>query len=220
MNRTRYLDILQKKPIIINIFIFIFYGVGLVGFLLPISNALFLKLVPIALLLSFVLLIIFHETELTIKSLIVFTLIYILAFTIEAIGVNTGVVFGNYYYSNSLGIQLFQTPLIIGLNWLFLVYASAVIVNSIGKYNIIKILAGSAIMLIYDIVLEQIASKLDMWYWKDNEIPLQNYVSWFILALLFHSLIRLIGVKIKNKFALIILLCQSMFFVLLILLLN
>jgi putative membrane protein len=173
---------------------------------------LFLKLIPFALILSFVALALFHASKMEWKTALCFLSIYSIAFIIEAIGVNTGKVFGYYNYGEGLGIQLFQTPLIIGINWLFLVYTTASIVENFKIPAIVKILLASLGMVLYDIVLEQVAPKLDMWHWKNEIVPLQNYLAWFGLAFIFHSLIKILKVKIENKLAFLILGCQFLFF--------
>lgn len=217
MKVSKNKNIIKNNPFAVSMFIVIFYCVGITGFLWSATNSLFLKLTPLALILSFVLLLFFNEMKITKKALFAFSVIYFISFAIEAIGVNTGFIFGNYTYSNGLGLKLFETPLIIGINWVFLVYTSATVVNKFKVSNATKIVLASLIMIAYDVVLEQIAPKLDMWYWKDGVIPLQNYFSWFLLALLFHSLLKYLHIQPKNKFAVIILVCQCLFFVVLLL---
>ena len=39
----------------------------------------------------------------------------------EAIGVNTGLLFGTYEYGANLGFKIFGVPLIIGVNWTVLI---------------------------------------------------------------------------------------------------
>jgi len=199
----------------ISAFFIVFYTVGIIGLLLPDTFSLFLKLIPFALILSFVALAFFHVSKMEWKTIICFLSIYIIAFIIEAIGVNTGKIFGYYEYGQGLGIKIFQTPLIIGINWFFLVYTTSSIVEKLKFPAIVKILLASLSMLVYDIVLEQVAPKLDMWHWKYNIIPFQNYIAWFALAVFFHSLIKILKVKIENKLAFLILACQFLFFLLL-----
>jgi putative membrane protein len=43
-------------------------------------------------------------------------IIAVAGFFIEAIGVNTGLIFGNYVYKTTLGWKFLETPLIIGVN--------------------------------------------------------------------------------------------------------
>ena len=83
-----------------------------------ISFYLFLKLIPLALLLSFIGLIVFHASKPDVKTIVVFAGIYFIGFLIEALGVNTGKIFGEYVYGKSLGFKISETPVIIGINWL------------------------------------------------------------------------------------------------------
>jgi len=77
----------------------------------------------------------------------------------------------------------------------------------------VKILSGSMLMLFYDIILEQIAPVLDMWYWENDIVPVQNYVAWFVISLIFQTLIRMSGIKTVNRVAWIIILIQLLFFI-------
>lgn len=203
-----FLNLHTKKAVL---FFIIFYLVGIVGMLLPFSFPLFLKLIPLALLLSSAALVLFHAHFNT-KSIIVFSIIYLLGFFVEVAGVNTGVIFGAYHYGESLGLKLFNTPLIIGLNWLLLVYISSSLLEKAKMHKVLKIILASAILLGYDLIIEQIAPNLDMWYWHDDDVPLQNYLAWFLIAVVFHTLIKIFKIKTSNKLALVILICQVVFF--------
>jgi putative membrane protein len=133
-------------------FFVIFYSVGIAGMLLPFSFPLFVKLIPVALLLSSVALVFFHSTFNT-KTLAVFTFIYLIGFFVEVLGVNTGIIFGNYIYGEGLGTKVFNTPLIIGLNWLLLVYITASVLENKKLLVPIKIILGDAMMLGYDMII-------------------------------------------------------------------
>jgi bisanhydrobacterioruberin hydratase len=215
VNSKPYIAHFRSRQKAISVFFIVFYTVGLFGMLLPGTFSLFLQLIPLALILSFVALAFFHKSKTDWKTIVCFLSIYIIAFIVEAIGVNTGSVFGYYEYGEGLGIKVFQTPLIIGINWLFLVYTTSALVDKLKFPAIVKIILASFGMLLYDFVLEQVAPKLDMWHWKNGVIPFQNYLAWFTLAFLFHSLFKIMKVKIENKLALLILACQFLFFLLL-----
>lgn len=199
----------------ISLFFVIFYTVGVIGMVLPYTFPLFVKLILFALILSFVALVFSHSGKIDWKTILFFLSIYIISFTVEAIGVNTGKIFGNYNYGDGLGLKLFETPFIIGINWLFMVYSTAAIAEEWKLHSIFKIIVAASIMLLYDLVLEQVAPKLDMWYWKNEIIPFQNYAAWFALALIFHSGLKILNIRIQNKLALPILGCQFLFFFLL-----
>lgn len=182
------------------------------GIALPLTFPLFIKLIPFALILSFVALVFFHSGKIDWKTTLFFLSIYIISFTVEAIGVNTGIIFGDYSYGGGLGLKLFETPFIIGVNWLFMVYTTAAVVEKWKLHSLFKIIVAASIMLLYDLVLEQVAPKLDMWHWKNEIIPFQNYMAWFALALIFHSVLKISNIKTQNKLALLILGCQFLFF--------
>ncbi len=193
-------------------FFIIFYIVGITGTVIPLTNPLFIKLIPAALLLNFVMLALHHHGRRDAKMVIVFLIIYLLSFVIEAIGVHTGFVFGNYRYGSGLGFKVFKTPLIIGINWLMLVYMTSSITE---KYNIrgfSGIVVASLTMLIYDFVLEPVAPEMDMWHWDNNLVPFQNYVVWFVLAVTFHSIFKAFNIGTRNRLAEVIFICQFCFF--------
>ncbi len=195
-------------------FFVIFYVVGIAGMLLPFSFPLFVKLIPIALLLSSVALVFFHRTFNT-KTWAVFISIYLIGFFVEVVGVNTGLIFGEYSYGESLGIKAFNTPLIIGLNWLLLVYITASVIEKFNLPAPVKVILSASFMLGYDLIIEQIAPLLDMWNWQNKMVPLKNYLAWFFLALMFHIAIQAFDIKTKNKLAPVILVCQVLFFLIL-----
>ena len=199
------------EPILSRILL-LFYAVGVAGMIVPASSALFRQLIPWALLFSFLVLGAFHQGRVFAKQLMVFVFIYLAGFGVEAVGVNTGLIFGQYVYGNGLGPKLLGTPLIIGLNWLYMVYSTAAIMNKYKIAHWLRIPIAAALMLLYDLVLEQVAPALDMWHWANGQIPLQNYWAWFLMSLFLHSIIALLKIKIKNRMASLILACQFVFF--------
>jgi len=214
-NLSAVYNYLEKKEIEIKVFILIFYAVGIIGMLVPLLFPLFLKLVPFALILSFLTLTIFHTDRNNRKSLFVFIAIYLLGFAVEVVGVNTGSLFGDYAYGNSLGIKFLNTPIIIGLNWLLLVYITASILEPFKIPNLAKIVLASSLMLGYDFILEQVAPRLDMWRFSDDIIPLQNYFVWFNFSIVLHSLIKIFKINTENRLSSIILVSQFVFFLVL-----
>ncbi len=216
LNLIKISDFFYNKTKEVTIFFIVFYVVGIVGLSIELTQFLFVKLIPFALILSFVALISFQKGAWNNKSRSAYILIFILGFAIEVIGVNTKIIFGNYIYGKSLGFKIFETPIIIGMNWLFLVYTSTCIFENRKINQWLKIFFSSGIMLIYDIVLEQVAPKMDMWHWENETVPFQNYIAWFLIALIFNIFIKVFKIEINNSFSKIILICQFLFFLILI----
>jgi putative membrane protein len=195
-------------------FILTFYMIGVLGFLIPWTHGFFITITPYALLLSTYLLVIYHE-HYSRKHILVFSAIAFLGFFIEVVGVNTGAIFGKYIYGNALGLKVFNTPLLIALNWLFLTYTAFSISQKISRNGIVQLLTAPSIMLLYDIILEQLAPQMNMWSWQDSVVPLQNYVSWWIIGFLFISLMKICTIETKNTVAIVLFISQFLFFIVL-----
>ena len=193
-------------------FIIIYYIVGLIGLSIPYSRNLFIYIIPFAILINLFFILYFNKNW-GFKFVIYSISLCILGFIAELIGVNTGLIFGNYTYNNSvLGIKIMNTPLIIGFNWFILIYCTFILINKLKYPVIIRILIGGLIMLIFDLILEPVAIKLSMWNWITDKIPLQNYVAWFLLSCGFIGLLYTARADIKNVISIHLLLVQFIFF--------
>lgn len=206
---SKYL--LRQKLNTIILFV-VFYTVGVAGIGIPLTQRLFIVLIPFALLLSFVAILLFHKSLHSGDTRFVFFTIILVSYLVEVLGVNSQIVFGKYNYGAGLGLKVFGTPLMIGINWAMLVYCSASIMERFRMPVVWQIFFASVLMILYDVVLEQVAPFLDMWYWTGNIVPLQNYITWFVLALIFHGLVKWKKVKTANPLAPAIIICQFLFF--------
>jgi bisanhydrobacterioruberin hydratase len=204
---------LHRQKLKTILFFIVFYAVGVAGLKISQTQHFFIILIPFALLLSFITILLFHKSLNSSKTRFVFFTIFLLSYLIEVAGVSSQLIFGNYSYGSGLGFKLFATPLMIGINWVMLVYCSASIMERFRLPVSIQVFLAAVLMLLYDIVLENIAPFLDMWYWNANTVPIQNYVAWFVLALIFHTLVKWKKVKTENPLAPAIFICQFLFFV-------
>lgn len=114
-------------------------------------------------------------------------LIIILTILIEGIGVKTGKIFGNYSYGTNLPPYLWGVPLAIGFAWLTMLLSSISLTEWVlGFFKWKNIFYTSALtallMTIFDFFLEPAAIKLNYWNWANGEIPLQNYLAWFVIS--------------------------------------
>jgi len=189
-----------------------FYVVGLVLFMLPFTRGLFVSITALSLLLV-IGVILYNHREWNLKTILLFAFIVVSSFLLEMQGTATGKIFGAYYYDRGLGLKINNTPLIIGINWLFLVYASHDVANRISNYPSIRILIGSSLMILYDILLEWVAPFMQMWRFDSGYPPLQNFVAWFIAAFVFHSGFELLRIRTDNKPARMLFFIQAGFFV-------
>jgi len=208
---NRWQEFISEKRMPLN-FVW-FYMVGLVLFILPLTRELFTAITAFTLLLVITIVFCFQK-EWNSKILTWFTFIIASSFLLEMVGVSTGKLFGTYQYYNSLGLKLFETPLIIGLNWLFLVYASHDIAGRITKRSLLRILLGAGLMLLYDLVLELVAPVMQMWHFDSFYPPVANFVTWFLAAAIFHTGFVWTKIKINNRPARMLFWIQMGFFAL------
>jgi putative membrane protein len=201
-----------KKNIAISIII-VFHVVGLIGFLYFPET--FKKLSPVNLLLSAVL-ILFTSKQTHIMFYGSMIGIAILGFFIEVIGVKTGFIFGSYYYGAAMGIKILAVPLLIGLNWSILVYSTSQFCKF--KSDLLNAIFGAFLMTFLDYFIEQSASKFDFWHWKNNHIPLQNYIAWFLISLVLNLIFQKTIAQPDNKTAKAFYLTELAFFSILFLL--
>jgi putative membrane protein len=203
---------LQKYKLVIAKLIIVFgYAISIPGLWIMRDNPATFQLSWVFTTLTLILLLLFHKpySWQFAASIIV---VGIVGWTVEAIGTNTGILFGNYSYGQSLGPKLFATPISMAVNWMISVYLITMILRS-SIINIWRLaFAGAMLMVIYDILLEPVAIRLDMWSWETISPPFQNYAAWFIISF---PLVMLLGKHVKNADNSLVVLaftCQLLFF--------
>jgi putative membrane protein len=206
---------LLQKPNLAIFYLGIIYLVGIVGILWPIHPD-FIRLTPLNLLVSLAVMLAFHPSW-SPKTLIALSALFVLGFLAEVFGVNTGLLFGEYYYEEVLGFKLWQTPLMIGVNWMLLGYCCGVSINHWWPKGVWwqKGPLAAALMVFIDLFIEPVAIQYNFWEWPQGVVPLQNYIGWYLVSLPLLSLFAYLQGEIRNKVAIALLLMQWVFFVLL-----
>ncbi len=131
----------------------------------------------------------------------------------EWIGIHYGILFGTYSYGANLGVKIDGVPVLIGINWALLTFITARIAQYVSKNNILQILLGATLMLILDYFMEQSAPRFDFWEFKDGVAPLKNYITWFLVAVLFHILVKWMKITGDLRFSIHLYAAQLLFFV-------
>jgi putative membrane protein len=196
-----------------RIFLVIFFAVGVAGFSWSVTHDLFQRLVPLNLLVSSVLVFTFHRSW-SVKHVLVFSGIALAGFVLEMAGIHTGLIFGSYSYGKALGLKVLSTPLLIGLNWLVLVYSVNVLFHKINRKWFYPFL-GAALLVVYDFVMEPVAIATDMWSWEGVAVPVKNYLTWFWVSAAMLYTLRFMGITYENRLAPWLLVIQFLFFVIL-----
>ncbi|GAB5538831.1 MAG: hypothetical protein Salg2KO_09340 [Salibacteraceae bacterium] len=197
----------HKETISVGILL-IFYLIGIGGVVFGDAES-FLSLTPLNLLLTLGIIFWNHADW---KGWWIFLLTYVGGLVIEIIGVNTGWPFGIYHYGNVLGPKIFDTPWIIGVNWLMLLYATNSIANRIGTTVLIRVAISAALMTILDILIEPVAIQMDFWTWENPTVPLSNYLSWFVLSALLSFPWQYSRLNLNKSIGFAVFLVQIIFF--------
>ena len=167
--------------------IFIVWLVNISGFfgILSDQKDFFLSSSPYVLTVTLFLLVVNNSLEK--KFLLRLFYIFFLGLTVEIIGVNFSFFFGEYKYGDNLGIKIFDVPVVIGFNWVLLIILTGNFADKIFQKSILgKVLFGSTMMILLDLLIEISAPKLDYWEFTVNPVPFSNYLWWFIFSFLFH----------------------------------
>lgn len=205
MERPSYLN--QKNILILQYSIYI---VGIIGHLFDPTRELMFWLTPFALFVSILFVFLSVVDNMQLVSWLMVT--YLITLFLEVIGAKTGLVFGEYSYGSILGIKVFDVPIIIGLNWVIIIWGGILLAQklTIGPYWI-GISTGS-FALLFDIILEPVAISFGYWTWEDSIIPLQNYIAWFIIAFAFAFYYSKANIKTNSSMPIHLFFVQLVFF--------
>jgi putative membrane protein len=208
------MNILLGKNITVKISIFIvwiFHVCGLIGIIYG-NKDWFIAFTPVNLFLSFFLLFV-TQNELNNKNIISALSIFLIGMIAEILGVNFGIIFGEYQYLDNLGIKIFDVPIIIGVQWILLTFITGSFSAYFFKKSKIKaIFFGAILMVLLDMLIEPVAPEMGFWVFNSLKAPIQNYIAWFVIGIpvqiLFHNGID----KKEQTFSFHLLIIQFLFF--------
>lgn len=188
---------LTKKTTYLPLFIIILHIVGIGGLYFSPFQDFFALLTPFHLLSITALTLIAHTGA--IRPLVLFVMLcFLVGFIVEVIGVNTGFPFGDYRYGRPLGLQLWGTPIMIGVNWLLMTYLCAWLVSRIKMSVVVQVLLSATLLTVSDILIEPTAISLDFWSWDQQVPPIQNYLGWWVTGLMTSSLFFICKLNKEN----------------------
>ena len=168
-------------------------------------------------------------------------LAYAFTFVMEALGVATGAIFGEYAYGPTMWFQWLGVPFVIALNWCVLTLAC----NEVGirfiklfrkekpvtqetvmsanqeskienrESRILPAAVAAVLTALYDVLIEPVAISLDYWQWGGGDIPLQNYLAWAAIAFVISLPLYLLKIRFRSPVLMVYFLAQLFFFVVL-----
>jgi putative membrane protein len=178
---------LSKQHLIMALFCIV-YLVGIIGFFASFLRAIWLPMSGLILYLTTIGVIASSKQK---GKLLLFLLIaFCIGFASEVIGVQTGILFGDYNYGTNLGFKFLGVPIVIGLLWGVLAVSSA---SCVAQFPILKKQASfvaALLMLGIDYIMEPVAIASDFWSWNGAAVPLWNYICWFGIAWILQIILK------------------------------
>lgn len=175
--------------------LYFFLGAGALWHLLGLFQSIMKSAPPLMMALIAIILIYdaFRKTSTAKTFAFVLTTIFITSWLLEFAGTQSGAIFGDYFYSDSLSPLIFGVPFVIGFAWISTLLGSLAIISRVrfvaGKSIYIKSIAIGMAMLCFDFVMENAVLNLGYWVWEGNSVPLLNYFAWFAFGSAFAFLI-------------------------------
>jgi uncharacterized membrane protein len=111
-------------------------------------------------------------------------------FAAEVVGVHNSLPFGRYSYSDSLGPELFDVPVVVPLAWTMMSYPVFLAARRLTR-RWVPLVGGYGLMA-WDICLDPQMVGDGHWRWTDptpslpgvDGIPLTNFAGWFVVGTL------------------------------------
>jgi len=143
---------------------------------------------------------------------ICFVVCFAIGFCAELIGVNTGLLFGVYHYLPNFGPGMGGVPYLIGTNWAVLGFIAFGVSATLKLTARSRMVIAALLMVALDALMEPVAAQFGFWQFAGNEVPIWNYVCWFLVALPMQYLLLRVKPVINNRFCMHLLSANFIFF--------
>jgi putative membrane protein len=132
-------------------------------------------------------------------------LIVVTGLAMESLGVATGLVYGPYHYTDSLGPKfLGLVPYLIPVAWTMMMIPALVVAERVlpaglkgWKRGLALACATGVAMTAWDMAMDPMMVKIGHWVWETNGgyfgVPLQNFWGWWLTTFLAISLFIVIA---------------------------
>lgn len=121
-------------------------------------------------------------------------------FVAEAVGLRTGLPFGAYDYSGTLGRELLGVPLLVPLAWVMMAWPALLVgrLLTAGRAPALTVGVAAWALAAWDVFLDPQMVDAGHWAWDHPTpalpgvpgIPLSNYAGWLVVSLLVMALLH------------------------------
>jgi uncharacterized membrane protein len=115
----------------------------------------------------------------------------------EAVGVATGLPFGHYAYTGTLGPELLGVPVVVPLAWVMMAWPALVVARTLVARGPAVAAVGAAALTAWDVFLDPQMVAAGHWTWLDTApglplipgIPLTNYIGWLLVSVVIMAIL-------------------------------
>jgi len=149
------------------------------------------------------------------KTLVFFVVTAGVSWGYEQVGVETGLIYGDYHYTDYLGYKMGHVPIIIPLAWFMMIYPSYIIANMIFSKKpllnenkisqiIVLSLLSAIVMTAWDFVIDPYLSgpTVNAWVWERGGayfgIPIHNFFGWILTTFSIYLIYRIFESKTRS----------------------
>jgi bisanhydrobacterioruberin hydratase len=173
---------MKRLDTVVCIVLALLYGFGVTFHRVPATAAMVQGLTPWVLLLTAALTCVSLAREHAGFAFVWVAGAFLAGYVLEVVGVATGAIFGAYGYGDVLGVKLLGVPLVIGINWAFVILGATTLCARFLRIPALAALASGVLTTGFDWVMEPVAVRMGYWHWDGGAIPARNYVAWFVIS--------------------------------------
>ncbi|TRW77035.1 carotenoid biosynthesis protein [Mycolicibacterium sp. 018/SC-01/001] len=108
----------------------------------------------------------------------------------ESVGVATGVPFGRYAYTGTLGPEVLGVPVIVPMAWVMMAWPALVVGRTLVRHGPAVVIVAAYALTAWDVFLDPQMVAAGHWRWFDAAhalplipgIPLTNYAGWLVVS--------------------------------------
>ncbi len=134
-----------------------------------------------------------------------FAITFLFSIIVEQVGVQTGWPFGTYAYDASLGLRIFDVPLVVPFAWIMMAHPVLVAARRVSQFW--TFLYGGALLMAWDLFLDPQMVIAGRWKWEFSgahvpfqpEIPLSNAVGWLFVGMGLIAILNLVLPRDRRK---------------------
>jgi len=118
-------------------------------------------------------------------------------FAAEAIGVHSGVPFGDYRYTGGLGTSVLDVPLVVALAWVMMAHPAITVADRL-THGWRRVAVAVLALAAWDVFLDPQMVDAHHWRWADPSphlpgvpmVPLTNFAGWLLVSLVLMTLLH------------------------------